>query len=277
MSYDGIDRVQAIALDMLDELDRVCKAIGVEYFLIGGTALGAVRHAGFIPWDDDIDVGMVRADYEKFLAYAKDELRPEYFLQTPETDPHVNIAFAKLRRNGTTFRHWSERKLRMHPGIFLDVFPYDNIPDDKSSRLRQYILVQALVRLFQYKRMRLPQNKRHGIAALTRAVLRSSVHVITKIIPAVSILKMLNRGMTRYDACDTDAMACLFFPKFLIEYMRRDTLFPLSNIEFCGRVYPCPNDMHTYLTTHYGNYMELPPEHQRANHKPHVLDTGTIK
>jgi lipopolysaccharide cholinephosphotransferase len=275
--YDGIEQVQAVVLDILEELDRVCKLIGVEYFLIGGTALGAVRHGGFIPWDDDIDVGMVRAEYEKFLAYAGNELGAKYFLQTTETDPHSNVAFAKLRRNGTTFLNWGERTLKMHSGIFLDVFPYDNIPDDERLRRRQYLLTRTLIRLFHHKRMPISQNKRHGMSAYVRNVFRWSVHLVSKVTPDSLIISMLKRSMIRYNSKQTDAMACLFFPQYLVEYMKRETLFPLSEIEFCGNLYPCPNDMHTYLTTHYGAYMTLPPEHQRVNHRPHILDTGAAK
>lgn len=277
MIYDGIEQVQAIVLEMLEELDRICKIIGVQYFLIGGTALGAVRHAGFIPWDDDIDVGMLRDDYEKFLAHAGSELGKNYFLQTAETDPYTYFPYAKLRRNGTTFLHWREIHLKMHRGIYLDVFPYDNIPDDDISRRRQHAAVQTLTKLFVYNRVLLPEEKRHGLAGLMRIVLRPVAHVLAKTIPVSLITKILKRSMTLYNNRQTDAIACLLIPKYLVEYMRRETLLPLSSIKFCGRYYTCPNDIHQYLTTHYGDYMKLPPEHERVNHKPHILDTGVTQ
>ena len=101
-AFPEIKDVQRVELDILIKVARLCEERGFTYFIESGTALGAVRHGGFIPWDDDIDIGMPRQDYEKFLDIAQEELGDEYFVQTRKTDPNAPFSFAKVRKNGTT-------------------------------------------------------------------------------------------------------------------------------------------------------------------------------
>ena len=129
-AFPEIKDVQRVELDILIKVARLCEERGLTYFIESGTALGAVRHGGFIPWDDDIDIGMPRQDYEKFLDIAQKELGDEYFVQTRETDPNAPFSFAKVRKNGTTFIEWNKRNIKMHHGIYIDIFPYDGLPID---------------------------------------------------------------------------------------------------------------------------------------------------
>lgn len=129
----------AIELDLLAELDRVCKKYGIKYFCGGGTCLGAVRHKGFIPWDDDIDIVMSRAEYEKLNKVGPTEFSAPYFWQTNETDPGSARGHAQLRNSCTTAilkreMHNGKAIFGFNQGIFIDIFPFDNIPDDKAER-----------------------------------------------------------------------------------------------------------------------------------------------
>lgn len=127
-------KLWTIGLDLLIEFDRVCKKHGLKYFLIGGSLLGAIRHNGFIPWDDDIDVGMLRCDYEKFLTLAYEFENP-YFLQTPYTDEGYYFSFAKLRNSNTAAISNAFRYENFNQGVFLDIFPLDNCKlEDALSR-----------------------------------------------------------------------------------------------------------------------------------------------
>ena len=112
-------------LKLLRELDRICTKYDIPYWLDGGTLLGAIRHGGFIPWDDDIDVAMLRNDYYRFLEVAKTELRDDIYLQTRETDSDYPMFFAKLRDKYSTFHEPMYERLKCHKGIFLDIFPFD--------------------------------------------------------------------------------------------------------------------------------------------------------
>lgn len=121
-------QLQLAELEILDEFVRVCQAHDLRYYLVGGTLLGAVRHQGFIPWDDDIDVAMPREDYDRFAQIASEELGPQYFYQCPDTDPHYFLTYAKVRKNGTEVCEERFRNSKFHKGVFIDIFPLDFCP-----------------------------------------------------------------------------------------------------------------------------------------------------
>ena len=136
-----IKEIQNQQLMILKELDRICQKHNIKYHLMGGTLLGSIRHKGFIPWDDDIDVSMIRADYEMFLDVCGRELNSGYFLQTNKTDKNYIMQFAKLRKNHTLFIEKSMNDLDIHHGIYIDIFPLDNIlPDTKRGSFQQKLL-----------------------------------------------------------------------------------------------------------------------------------------
>lgn len=126
-----LKKLQAIELAMLKECIRICDKHNIRYFLLGGSALGAVRHSGFIPWDDDIDIGMPRPDYEKFLSLSQKEFNADLFLQTHETDPSYPMSYAKIRNSKTTFIQSIVAHLYMNHGVYIDIFPLDGYPRNK--------------------------------------------------------------------------------------------------------------------------------------------------
>jgi len=119
--------------DILRETIRVCEEHDIRYFLIGGTAIGALYDQAILPWDDDIDIGMTRDQYNRFLEVAPTALGGQYFLSYYETDPKTPYYFAKVRKNGTLFKEETFSEIAMHQGIFIDVFPFDKIPDNGAS------------------------------------------------------------------------------------------------------------------------------------------------
>lgn len=120
--------LQLTELEILTEFARICDMHGLRYYLVGGTLLGAVRHGGFIPWDDDIDVAMPREDYDRFAQLAPRELAEEYFYQCPDTDPNYYLSYAKIRKNGTEVYEERFKNSRFHKGVFVDIFPLDFCP-----------------------------------------------------------------------------------------------------------------------------------------------------
>lgn len=131
---DELARLHTELYDILGETIRVCEQNNLRYFLIGGTAIGALYDNGILPWDDDIDIGMPRKDYEQFLKLAPTCLKSQYFLSCVETDPKTPYYFAKVRKNGTLFKEETFSEIKMHQGIFIDIFPFDKIPQNKQLR-----------------------------------------------------------------------------------------------------------------------------------------------
>ena len=133
-----IKKVWAVDLDLLCEFSRVCEKYGLKYYADGGTLLGALRHNGFIPWDDDIDVVMMREDYDKLCKVANDEFKPPYFFQTSGNDNLCFFHHAKLRNSNTAAITMSEIDWNYNQGIWIDILPLDNIPDN-ADELSQFL------------------------------------------------------------------------------------------------------------------------------------------
>lgn len=129
-----IEQLRMAELDLLRVFMSVCDELGLQYFIVQGTLLGAVRHGGFIPWDDDIDVGMLRKDYDILMSKGQTLLPPGYFLQTHENDPGYIHGFGKLRNSNTAFVETTCRYRKMNHGIFIDIFPFDFYPDSRLKR-----------------------------------------------------------------------------------------------------------------------------------------------
>ena len=138
--------IWAVELDLLNQLLTVCQKYNIKLYAAGGTMLGAVRHKGMIPWDDDIDMMMFRSDYDRLCEIASEEFKEPYFFQTNETDPGSYRGHAQLRNSKTTgiLKHELDQKREINQGIFIDIFPLDNVPDDENewvnpkSRLQNY-------------------------------------------------------------------------------------------------------------------------------------------
>jgi lipopolysaccharide cholinephosphotransferase len=261
--------VQTIEVDILKEIIRVCSKRDIEYFIVGGTALGAVRHGGFIPWDDDIDIGMTRENYNKFLDIANDELSEGFFLQTVFTDAESPFHFAKVRKNGTKFIEYYCRDLNIHQGVFVDVFPYDNIPDDPHLKKKQYIKTAILSNLFVSKTVKELSIEVASKKDYIKNISRYSLYYLLKPIPKKTLYKMLEKEIQKYNSIETSSRCYVKTPALLI---KNEFLYPIKNMKFEDIMVSAPSDCHSYLSSQYGDYMKLPPEEKRHGHKPYILE-----
>ena len=135
MEHWDLTRVHEANLKLLKEIDRICRKYKIKYMIDSGTLLGAVRHQGFIPWDDDADIAMLREEYEKFRKVA-DELDPSIcYFQDHDTDPEYRWGYGKLRRTGTTYVRVGQEHLKCKTGVFIDVFPMDDIPHSTIGQM----------------------------------------------------------------------------------------------------------------------------------------------
>ena len=190
---DELLGIRNCQLEIYDAIAKICEKHSIRYTAVAGTVLGAVRHNGYIPWDDDFDIAMPRKDYEKFIEKAKDELDDRFFLQNYETEPTCINYFTKVRRNGTLFVQESDVSVNMHKGIFVDIFPLDNLPKAsfmrKFFRFRQVIIYQFYIAKTTKGTMGDSKSFKGKIRRLTRGVL----HVITVLFSKKKLYKSLDK------------------------------------------------------------------------------------
>lgn len=260
----NLRKLQKVEIETLDEIVRLCDKHNLEYFLIGGTCLGAIRHQGFIPWDDDIDVGMPREDYEKFIDIAIKELDDKYFIQCPKTDPKHYLGFVKIRKNNTTFANLEDHiKTESHLGFFVDIFPMDYTNNINSITLRFNVtLTKNLIETMLYKKgYKKFKELRHPI--LSALGLPFSILQLQKIINF--LMQKQNKKEHKYAGFYS---GIYFYKKDMLPI---DKVFPVSYVTFEGKTYKTFNDPKWYLENLYGDYMTLPKENERRTHNPKQL------
>lgn len=270
MEADLLRKLQLAQLDIAREIKRVCQENGIGYFLCCGSFLGAVRHKGFIPWDDDLDIGMLREDYQRFCALAPEKLGPRFCLQSWHTDPDYALPFAKVRLRGTLLLERKSAPLAEN-GIYVDIFPFDNAPD---SSLRQRIMAFRLVTLFRLKMMksgmrpwmdgsRIVWKKRLGFLPYQAlALFTGKTWLIDKF---ESVAASSPRG----------ELVCRQRAWSRLDCYRRSWCQELTDYVFEGERFPGPKDYDGFLSAIYGDYAKLPPEEEREDrHQIVKLDFG---
>ena len=245
-------------LRALDAIDRLCSAHGIDYVLLYGSLLGAVRHGGFIPWDDDVDIGMKRSEYDRFAAIASRELDDGFFLQTHESDAGYPLSFAKVRVDGTSFLEPGFANSRFHNGIYVDVFPLDSAPNSAWAR-RVHANVLRLV-----KTAALSRSDNVRASGLARAVVYTSLRVLTRPFPLSTLMGWQDRVASAFNSMPSDRLVSNGGPYgYARETFPASIMSGSATLAFEGRSVPGPAEWDKYLSHLYGNYRELPPEHER--------------
>lgn len=260
MDRELLRAVQLTQLEIAKEIRRVCQAHGIRYFLCCGTFLGAVRHGGFIPWDDDMDMGMLRQDYETFCRVAPQALGEDFCLQSWYTEPGYALPFAKVRLRGTLYQEAKGTRLKEN-GFYVDLFPFDYAP---SAAQAQAAYARKLCELFRVKLMkcgnrpwmdgdRIIWKKRLGylyyqlraLGASSQALTESYDALATSVPPGEVLCRQ--RGLSRLDC------------------YRAEWYSHLADYDFEGERFPGPEDFDAVLTAQFGDYRTLPPEGEREN------------
>ena len=269
--YDNetLVKLRAVELEITDEISRICEKHNINWFLVGGSLLGAVRHKGFIPWDDDIDIGMMRKDYDLFIKYAQEELSNKYYLDCFETNKDYYLPFAKLRKNNTIFDEEENHNLNNHKGIYVDIIPIDNASGEDNIRQKfQAIMVRSITCTMFYK------NK---IRPLKKLRYKPMV-VILSIFGKHKLMEMQDKIMRMYKDDNSEYVVILSGSyNYKKETNKRSIYFPVKMLPFEDRKYPGIKDYDTYLSKIYGNYMALPPKEKRVNHMPLEIIFDTTK
>lgn len=255
MSIDPktLRKAQLIMLDMLVEFHEICEKHNLKYWLDSGTLLGAVRHQGFIPWDDDIDLSMPLEDYIKFQEIAKKGLSEHVFVQNKQIERSFPFDYTKLRSNKASIVEFHEtgKEVSYHQGVFVDIFPMLTVPNSKFHYW-YYKIALKLIRFFSEK----------------------NLHVQTSI-PSQPLRRFFTWTLKRMHKTSKDNDTNIIYSGEMPDvaaWFDKKEIFPLKTMKFEGLEFYVPKDPDHYLENIYSfNYMELPPEEKRTIHAHKVI------
>lgn len=260
--------IQLAEFDILKEFNRICQELDIQYFLSFGTALGALRHKGFIPWDDNVDVGMLREEFDKFVAQAPKLLDKKYFLQCFETEKNTPFFFAKLRLNDSLYLDEYTSDIDIHHGIWIDIYSYCNIPSEAKEQKvyleKAHDLLQLFVALTPSKSIqkKLPASKR-----LKLALLKAQYNINGKK-ERRQVYEKLSEHARLYQDEYTDFVMCEFYPDSIVP---RDFVSITQRVKFEKKKFPVSAFADEYLKRVYGEWEQTPPEEDRFGHSPQKL------
>ena len=254
-----MNKLQQIQFGMLNEFVKICKILDLQYYLICGSALGGIKYEGFIPWDDDIDVALPRKDYDVFLKKAHEFLPEYYFLQNYKTDNHFHHFCSKIRDSRTTYIEKDQKNLNIHHGVFIDVIPLDNLPDDKNFRIRYRVF--RICQLMHLKSCEKFKN-------IVKFILKPFINIrIANLCFEKYLRKNLENGNVKSKYCN------FHNAKNNQLYMEVENYGQGTLVKFEGLEVIVPEKYDEYLTAYYGDWRaELPLEKQVGHHYYEILD-----
>lgn len=267
-------KVQEISLEIVKNFIEICEKHNLRYYFIGGSLIGVLRHKGFIPWDDDIDIGLPRKDYEKFLEIADKELNEGYFISSHKTDPSWYFNMVQIMDKETVIEICSAEKPRKCY-VWVDVFPIDGLPSNKINRLvhaKRVMIYRYLIQLGNID-TQVDKNRINRPWYEKSILTFFKLFKIQNLIDSEKYLEKLNLLAQKYDFYSSEYAANL-----LGRYREREIVpqryfgIPekciFENIEV-----NIPEDSHSLQTALYGDYMKLPPENERVGHSINIIRT----
>jgi len=256
-------RLQEIQLEMLVEVDRICRKRGIKYNIIAGTLLGAVRHGGYIPWDDDADVAFLRPEYEKFREACETELDKErFYFQDHRNTPGYRWGYGKLRRKGTLFLREHQEHMPYEQGVFIDLFPLDHVPDNYLKRCLHNFHCFCIRKILWSE---------VGKIADKNFFMRRWYQILSRI-PREKIFSHLQRFWESGNRKPAKMVRILTFPTPNKSYGYYRKWYEESiDIGFEGKCFRGIREYHAYLEFKFGSYMKLPPVEKRKVHSVSVI------
>lgn len=270
-SPEQLKQLQRVELEILEVISEICDKHRITWWLEGGSALGAMRHQGFIPWDDDVDLGMLYEDYVRFLEIAPKELPANMRLDNPVENKHMACMFSKVVRTDTVFETLETRDAGYDQGVFVDVFPYGVTELTGAEYETQKRVLTRCVReryLFASSSIKVPHQG--ALGGIERAICK----IAHPLVRAFSSMERLNERFWEAaflgnpghrEAHAGDGIITFCYPEAPIPYER---MFPTREAPFEGASFPVLNDVDYYLRMEYGDWQELPPAEDRKTHKP---------
>ena len=282
LSGERLAALQRVLVGMLADIDAVCRQNGLFYTLGGGTCLGAVRHGGFIPWDDDMDLNMPRSEFSRFAEALSAAHGDKYYIQTADNTPGCTLAFPRIRLKGTLVRSREDVDLPDEAcGAYVDVFFAENVPAGALPRRLHGLVSMALGLAYSCRRFAAYADSFLALAAGDEAMTRTFRRKIAlgRLLSFWSARRW-TRVWDRWNGrCADDASTYIAFPvgrgHYLRETYRRDAFFPAADAAFAGIVACVPRDAAAYLQNLYGpDYMTPPAAAQQETHVVYAFDLG---
>lgn len=274
MEQEELVKIQKVEFYILKEIKRICEKNNIPYMLIAGSLIGAVRHKGFIPWDDDIDTAMLRPDFDRFIEVCKTDLdTSQFFLQIPENEAaSADYGIARIRLNGTHIVIDSRKNVNCHDGFFVEIFPYDKMPDNKVIA-KIYGNGFAVIKRIYAIRKGYSSNPR----TLYAKIAVRTANILLKPFKTTTIEKWLKKYPYKY-AHKTVKQVSLLNEGYAHEHHDYATVTNLITGTFEGENFPIPSDYNKFLTEQYGDYMQLPPPEKQVNHHKIIeIDYGNYE
>ncbi len=262
-NYDSLRKIQLTQLEVLKKIDKICNENGITYSIAYGSLLGAVRHGGFIPWDDDLDICMLRPDYEKFISIWKDD--EMYLLQNKDTDADFFQSFTKIRKKNTAFVQETDIGKKYHKGVFVDIFPFDRVADGKLKRKKQKLNIMfSLVFTREFAPTKNGSLVNLASKLLLKITPKKYYHKLAKKISKKVVKYKYNNDLMLFDTCTFAS---------LNKYFDADLFDNIVKIKFEDMEVSAFGNYDAVLTKIYGDYMKLPPkEDQTWFHHPVFVD-----
>lgn len=281
MQYEPeiLEKLKKTEVEILCEIIRICDKYGINWFAAFGTAIGVERHGGFIPWDDDMDIAMLRDDFEKFCEVAKEEFGEKYRLVNNFTDKEYACTVTHVIKTGTLFLSEDDKDCKFKNGINVDIFVFDSVSDDKKIAEKQYKKAWLYGRLLFLRGEGKPHLDFGGIKAFLCRVIFKAVHICLCVF-GVTKRKLYKKLVAVSSLCrdeETELVADFEAPIARAETIKREWIFPLKEKTFEGITVKVPNRNDLVLEKQYGDYMQLPPEDKRVSHRPYLVDFGEEK
>lgn len=267
---DTIQELHEIQANMIKDFHDLCTRHEIPYFAIGGTLLGAIRHKDFIPWDDDVDLGMLREDYNRFLDIATEEYSDKYTLWTPERKNMYCTFVPKFALNNSKFiTAFASNAGICDMGIFLDIFVFENVEPDKLKRKIRQVTFTKFLHIEATGRRRFAVG--HGLTRIIKLLIKYCLHLFVRlfhITPEKTNARYLKQTISKKE---TGFVTCFGDETTKNALTQKKELFPIQEVPFGKGTICIPHNWDVLLTQSYGDYMQLPPEEYRENHAPALL------
>ena len=266
MKQLSLEEIKSIELNLLKEFHDVCTKLNLRYSLFAGTLLGAIRHQGFIPWDDDIDVAMPRDDYNKFLTYVLEKNNNVKFSTINcFNNNKFNILFTKIYNPSTKLINIDQHNQEMPFGVFLDIFPYDYLANDFDSSVKLFNKGRLSREILNAKvNSRFSKSRTH---AWYFEPIRFVLFVIGKLTNRNLLINKIHKQIIRSEAKYSGNFAGAYREK---EILLSSQFEKLIKVKFENLEVLCFKDYDSYLKGTYGDYMKLPPLEKRVTHHPYI-------